>query len=124
MTGRLVQAAWHVVAAVTPTPAPNDDLETTGGGGSDSFAFFVVSVLLALACIAIGLLLARQLRRMNRNYTRKVEDGELAPEHDRPASGIATAQNPEGWRGPDSSGRPGGTDGRSGSGPDGPAEGS
>jgi hypothetical protein len=122
MTGRLVQAAWHVAAAVAPTPAPNDDLETTGGGGTDSFAFFVVSVLLALACIAIGLLLARQLRRMNRNYARKVEDGELTPEHDRPASGIATAQNPEGWRGPDSSGRQGPD--RPGEGPDGPPAGS
>ncbi|GMA24983.1 hypothetical protein GCM10025864_27420 [Luteimicrobium album] len=103
MTGRIAAVAWHVASAVTPTPAPNDDLETTGGGGSDSFAFFVVSILLALACIGIGLLMARQLRRMNRNYTRKVEDGELEPEHDRPASGIATSQNPEGWRGPDSS---------------------
>jgi hypothetical protein len=113
MTGRLVEVAWHVATAVTPTPAPHDDLETTGGGGSDSFAFFVVSILLALACIGIGLLMARQLRRMNRNYSRKVEDGELEPEHDRPASGIATSQNPEGWRGPDSSPGRGPDDGSS-----------
>ncbi|MGC5166934.1 hypothetical protein [Luteimicrobium sp. DT211] len=114
MTGRLAGMAWQLAAAATP--GPNDDLETTGGGGKDSFAFFVVSILLALACIGIGLLMARQLRRMNRNYTRKVEDGELEPEHDRPASGIATAQNPEGWRGPDSSGRGGGGRGGAGAG--------
>jgi len=123
MTGHLVEVAWRVAAAATP--GPNDDLETTGGGGKDSFAFFVVSVLLALACIGIGLLMARQLRRMNRNYARKVEDGELEPDHDRPASGIATAQNPEGWRGPDSFGRR--DDGRRDDGPGapgGPADGS
>jgi hypothetical protein len=121
MTGHLTAVAWRVATAVTP--APDNDLETTGGGGKDSFAFFVVSVLLALACIAIGLLMARQLRRMNRNYARKVEDGELEPEHDRPASGIATAQNPEGWRGPDSSGRRGGP-GSPGDASDGPGDGS
>ncbi|MFC8732737.1 hypothetical protein ACFT5B_09785 [Luteimicrobium sp. NPDC057192] len=123
MTGHVVEVAWRVAAAVTP--APDNDLETTGGGGKDSFAFFVVSVLLALACIAIGLLMARQLRRMNRNYARKVEDGELEPEHDRPASGIATAQNPEGWRGPDASGRRSGSDpGAPGDAADGPRDGS
>ncbi|PJI94174.1 hypothetical protein [Luteimicrobium subarcticum] len=75
------------VPAVDPTPAPTPvqeiNLDTTGGGGSHSFEFFVVSFLLALACVAIAMLLARQLRRMNRNYQDRVDAGEL-PDERRP----------------------------------------
>jgi hypothetical protein len=75
-----------LAAVPAPTPTPVQDLDTTGGGGSHSFEFFVVSFLLAIALIGIGVLQARQLRRMNRNYRRKVEAGELPPERLTPGS--------------------------------------
>lgn len=63
----------------TPTPTPTSTDVTILGHGT-GFQAFLVTFLLALACVAIGLLLARQLRRMNHNYRDKVDSGELPEE--------------------------------------------
>lgn len=76
-----------------PSPSPSLRPGLTVDDVSPGFVGFVWIFFLALACIAIFLLLTRQLRRMNREYDSRVAAGDLEPDPERadPRVGVTGA---------------------------------